>query len=110
MTKEKVQTQNAEEPEVEPHLLAWQTGKRQLPKAKDLPPIFRELVMNAPKTLQTLVFITATPAVATYATIKLCLRPGSLSLSLAGDSLRRPELRKIFCQICGANHYAAAAG
>lgn len=68
MIKEKVQNQNAEEPEVEPHLLAWQTGKRQLPKAKDLPPIFRELVMNAPKTLQTLVFITATPAVATYAT------------------------------------------
>ena len=68
MIKEKVQNQNAVEPEVEPHLLAWQTGKRQLPKAKDLPPIFRELVMNAPKTLQTLVFITATPAVATYAT------------------------------------------
>ena len=60
MIKEKVQNQNAVEPEVEPHLLAWQTGKRQLPKAKDLPPIFRELVMNAPKTLQTLVFISST--------------------------------------------------
>ena len=53
---------------MEPKLLAWQTGNRQLPKARDLPPIFRELVMNAPKELQTLVFITAAPAIGTYAT------------------------------------------
>lgn len=65
---EKENLKKKEEAEVEPKLLAWQTGNRQLPKARDLPPIFRELVMNAPKELQTLVFITAAPAIGTYAT------------------------------------------
>ncbi|HBF05265.1 MAG TPA: hypothetical protein DDW28_03920, partial [Prevotella sp.] len=52
----------------DPTLLPWQTDKHQLPKAKDLPPVFRELVQNAPKPLQTLVFVAATPALGTYAT------------------------------------------
>lgn len=52
----------------ENNLMAWQMGKRKLPAAKDLPPIFRELVANAPQQLKTLVFVTATPAIGTYAT------------------------------------------
>lgn len=54
--------------QVDSTLLSWQTGKHQLPKPKDLPPVFRELVTNAPKSLQTLVFVAATPAIGTYAT------------------------------------------
>lgn len=54
--------------QVDSTLLSWQTGKHQLPKPKDLPPVFRELVTNAPKSLQTLVFVSATPAIGTYAT------------------------------------------
>ena len=49
-------------------LLPWQTERHKLPKAKDLPPIYRELAENAPKALQTQVFVAATPALGTYAT------------------------------------------
>lgn len=52
----------------EKNLFTWQTGKRKLPAAKDLPPICRELVSNAPRQLMMQVFVATCPTIATYAT------------------------------------------
>ena len=38
-------------------MLPWQNKAHRLPKPKDLPPVFRELVGNAPEVLRTLVFV-----------------------------------------------------
>lgn len=48
-------------------MLPWQNKAHHLPKPKDLPPVFRELVGNAPEVLRTLVFVACAPALGTYA-------------------------------------------
>lgn len=48
-------------------MLPWQNKAHRLPKPKDLPPVFRELVGNAPEVLRTLVFVACAPALGTYA-------------------------------------------
>lgn len=51
----------------EGNLLPWQQGKRKLPRDRDLPPVMRELVTNAPPALKVQVFVASTPALGTYA-------------------------------------------
>lgn len=47
-------------------MLPWQNKAHRLPKPKELPPVFRELVGNAPEVLRTLVFVACAPALGTY--------------------------------------------